>query len=219
MSDLQHKIKHFRKHFHLISAFVYVFGSELSSTFPIPLIYVILSFYGTTVDIINETHGSSIMILMRLKKGHSFTFYFNNIKIKDKLTIGFVSDYQAANVLYQIPSFAGLILRKDAHYFYRHNGLLLYNQLKYNDCLTWQTNYSIKISLNFKEFREVSYAIYNDQFPNQFMYHPQKSAIGKNIFSSSSMPIFEELKNGDQFLVIEFSDYNDSLSITNITKN
>ena len=217
MSDLQHMIKHFRKHFDLISAFVHVFGSDLSSTFPMALIYVILSFYGTTIEIINKTHGPSKTILMRLKKGHLFNFYFNNIKIKEELTIGIVElCHQPENILYHIPSFAGLILRKNVHWFYSvENGGAYYYCPKIKE----STNFSIKISLDFKEYIKASYSINDDQFPNQFMYRLQKSAIGKEILSSPFIQVFDKPKNHDQLLCIQLEDYNDSISITNITKN
>ena len=216
--DWQHKVQQFPKHFVLISGFVHAFGSELSSTFPMALIYVILSFYGTTIDIINKMHGyRTTTILMRLKKGHLFNFYFNNIKIKEELTIGIVElCYQPKNILYHIPSFAGLILRKDMHWFYTVENEGAYY---YRPKIKESTNFSIKISLDFKEYIKASYAINDNQFPNQFMYRPQKSAIGKEILSSPSIQIFDKPKNRDQFLVIQLYDYNDSISITNITKN
>lgn len=213
MSALQNKVELFPNFFNLICGFIHVHDSELSSPFPISLFYIILSFYGTTIDIINEANGHSIKMIMPLKRGYSFNFYFNKVKIQKKLTIGFVNNYQEINQLHQMSSFAGLLFTKYAHWLWKTDQLLGYNV----KCL--QPNEFLKISFTFKEDRKISYAICQDgEFPNQFMYHRQKSAIGKEILSSQDITVEEKPKKDDQFLCIEFCDYNDSLSITNITK-
>ena len=233
MFSFQHPIALLPKHSKLVHGFIHVSEGALSITIPQMIIFMILDFYGITVEICKwSPQKKRLKSLIPMKTKKCYDVYFHNIEFKQKLIIGLVSNNNILKPffkLHQAPLFSGIVLVKNGHCFYE-DGILMYKEKTFMD-----KQYSLKMTINFSLERRINYEINSGPFTHQFITSGIRKVVkSKQIFASSRHAYFfpvsykakvnrqeqikEQLQQKYFHFCIQLFDVNDKISITNIIK-
>ena len=211
-NSLQDEIHFFPKYSILVSGFVRTTAKELSISVPKFMAFLVLWFYGTTIDIIKTSHGVPTLLFIPMRVINSYEIHFRKIKFRHCLTMGLTDNTKKVH-------FTGLVFRNQSHSFFLDNKLL--NTFN----VPIKINHSLKTLINFNGKNKISYEFGEGVFKNQFMYrhhvcrlHSKKQ---ETLFKShpDTKVDREESKDRKEYFVIQLFSCNDSISITNITKN
>ena len=216
MSTFQDKLILRPQYQNLIFGYIRRYELDLSTTFPVALIYRILLLYEVLpAKIVNEIHKSKIILISRLKMRHKYSFYFNQLNFKKKISIGMINCTEEKPKLHKYPSFSGLLLVK--------NGVCEYKYGTFNNKTETmiQSFDSLKISFVFsKKYIEILYVIKDNYFHNQFMYKSHHHAIlSKKKEKIQACIRFDKKEPNDhiEYFCIQLFDFGDSFSLTNVT--
>lgn len=232
MSTFQETVKRLSKHHQIISGYVHENELNLTTVVPVAVLYIILLYYGISIDLVNDGEGSMTLVIPLLKKTEILNFFFKNIKYQSKIAIGLMENIKKSIIssqenitlnikkIHKEKSFSGLLLVNSGHCLYRQSACL------FKSDFIIESHHALKISI--KDICEnylcnqFLYQFKEKDFDNQYMYLHSNNNNNKN---SSSKPLFEEstyvdtTRNAKQYLCIQLFDAGDSICLTNMPKD